>query len=60
MKLEEWLWIIFMFGWIISSTVELVDFSFQMGDKNSIIIEKVKKEEPKKEEPKSNDIKADW
>ena len=43
--------------WIVYGLIDVVDFSFQLGEKNQVVIEKVEKKEPKKD---SDEIKAGW
>ena len=49
--------ILFTIVWMLYGLLDVVDFTFQLGEKNQVVIEKVEKKEPKKE---TNEIKADW
>lgn len=49
--------ILFTIVWMLYGLLDVVDFTFQLGEKNQVVIEKVEKKEPKKD---TNEIKADW
>lgn len=48
--------LIWVLVWSLYSLIDIIDFSFQVGDKNQVIIEKVEK----KEEPKTDFPKGSW
>lgn len=48
--------VIFAIVWSLYGLLDVIDFTFQVGEKNQVVIEKVEKKEPKKED----EIKAGW
>ena len=54
--MRDWPLALFILVWGIYSVLDIIQFSFEVGDKNQVVIEKVEK----KEEPKTDFPKGSW
>lgn len=58
MKYSDWMFILFWLGWFLATTD--ISFSFLVGEKNQIVIEKTDKEKPEKKEESTEMPKSTW